>query len=420
MTVQTLEAPVIAPRIAPAELAPLYDHVPKLPGKNINPDIVHLDFVDTLRGLAVLGVILVHCKDFIGPLPGGVVKAIATRGGLGVPLFYLASAFTLFLSMEQRRSKDSRPVLAFFLRRFFRIAPLFYIMIPLSVLMDGTAPWYEAPYGTTWWHIAGSYLFLHGWHPETTNGVVPGGWSIGVEMTFYLMLPFLFVWITSLRRAVIFFVAALVIRFIADAVASPLVYAAYPADKRYIAEMFMTLWLPAQLHTFAAGIIFYFVFKTVRAAQRTPKWGYACLLAVVATAPLGIIGGRIAADLVIFLFALALALHPARWIVNPVTRYLGKVSYGMYLLNFAAIGAGLWVMDRLPLTSNVTVRLAVLVLLTTLADVALATVAFHLVEEPGRKLGKLLIDRLQRRGPVDGRSACPHNGPDVLRASQKA
>jgi hypothetical protein len=42
------------------------------------------------------------------------------------------------------------------------------------------------------WALAGvhtSYfvltaLFLHGWNPYTFNSIVPGGWSIAVEMTF--------------------------------------------------------------------------------------------------------------------------------------------------------------------------------------------------------------------------------------------
>ena len=32
-------------------------------------------------------------------------------------------------------------------------------------------------------------FFLHGLHPEAINSVIPGGWSIAVEMTFYLFFP---------------------------------------------------------------------------------------------------------------------------------------------------------------------------------------------------------------------------------------
>ena len=47
-------------------------------------------------------------------------------------------------------------------------------------------------------------LFLHGWHPETINSVVPGGWSIAAETSFYLLLPLLFRLVTTRTRALAF------------------------------------------------------------------------------------------------------------------------------------------------------------------------------------------------------------------------
>jgi peptidoglycan/LPS O-acetylase OafA/YrhL len=37
-----------------------------------------------------------------------------------------------------------------------------------------------------------SVLFLHALSPSAINNVVPGGWSIGVEMVFYLLAPLAF------------------------------------------------------------------------------------------------------------------------------------------------------------------------------------------------------------------------------------
>jgi peptidoglycan/LPS O-acetylase OafA/YrhL len=41
---------------------------------------------------------------------------------------------------------------------------------------------------------------LHGLFPQANNSVVPGGWSIGTEVLFYLSFPFLFWWLDSPRR----------------------------------------------------------------------------------------------------------------------------------------------------------------------------------------------------------------------------
>ena len=39
----------------------------------------------------------------------------------------------------------------------------------------------------------------NGLHPETNNAIVPGGWSIGVEMGFYAILALLLTRIKSVR-----------------------------------------------------------------------------------------------------------------------------------------------------------------------------------------------------------------------------
>jgi peptidoglycan/LPS O-acetylase OafA/YrhL len=101
----------------------------------------------------------------------------------------MASAFTLFPSMAQRRARDRHPVVAFFVRRFFRITPLFWLAIPLYLLYNGTGPGPYAPEGLRPWHVAVTAAFLHGWHPETIDSVVPGGWSIAVESSFICSCP---------------------------------------------------------------------------------------------------------------------------------------------------------------------------------------------------------------------------------------
>ncbi len=64
-----------------------------------------LDYIDALRGLAILGVIMVHSiSDSNLPF---IVERIFGQGARGVQLFYLASAFTLFLSFSNRIDKEN-------------------------------------------------------------------------------------------------------------------------------------------------------------------------------------------------------------------------------------------------------------------------------------------------------------------------
>jgi len=87
-------------------------------------EVPKYDYIDALRGLAVLGVVSVHTTQLVRPASAGL-QTLATAGGSGVQLFYLASALTLFLSLATRKSTERNSTLKFFIRRYFRIAPCF-------------------------------------------------------------------------------------------------------------------------------------------------------------------------------------------------------------------------------------------------------------------------------------------------------
>ena len=162
------------------------------------------DFIDALRGIAILGVILVHSSQWVAPTHATLLF-VMHEGARGVQLFYVASALTLCMSWMARSSHENFPVRNFYIRRLFRIAPMFYIAILIYTFLNGFAPAYWSPNGIEWWFIPLTVSFLHGFHPETITSVVPGGWSIAVEMSFYLILPFLLIHIKSPIYWLLFF-----------------------------------------------------------------------------------------------------------------------------------------------------------------------------------------------------------------------
>ena len=88
-----------------------------------------LRFVDALRGFAILGVLVVHCGQIgINEYPS-LVQNIILNGAMGVQLFFVASAFTIFLTYANLYDKEANPNVNFFIRRFFRIAPMYYLGI---------------------------------------------------------------------------------------------------------------------------------------------------------------------------------------------------------------------------------------------------------------------------------------------------
>ena len=97
---------------------------------------------------------------------------------------------TLLLSWNRVKERDAAKTRHFFLRRFFRIAPMYYAGALLYFLVDPPVD------GFNLLQLLRTLLFVNVWQPEgvpTTPGwmVVPGGWSIGVEFTFYALFPIL-------------------------------------------------------------------------------------------------------------------------------------------------------------------------------------------------------------------------------------
>lgn len=65
-------------------------------GRSETNSIQHLRYLDALRGIAVLGVILIHCTIFTRQT--AFFWSIGFTGQRGVRLFYVITAFTLFHS----------------------------------------------------------------------------------------------------------------------------------------------------------------------------------------------------------------------------------------------------------------------------------------------------------------------------------
>lgn len=226
-----------------------------------------LSSVDSLRGIAVLLVLAVHISGFIAPKSEWLTD-FARLGPRGVQLFYVVSAFSLFMSFAHRKTSDGFSYRAYFIRRLTRIAPMFWLAMALYIVADGMGPRYWSPAGISATDILLTGLFLNGWSPSTINSIVPGGWSVAIETTFYLVLPFCFLWIRSLKSAVIAAVLALAFRYIVCTWAIDVQLPNFPDSQRHLPYTFVwEFWLPAQLPVFMLGIVLFFIREKMQSMQ---------------------------------------------------------------------------------------------------------------------------------------------------------
>jgi peptidoglycan/LPS O-acetylase OafA/YrhL len=289
--------------------------------------------LDLLRGVAILLVILIHTWQ---AAPGyfKVTNDLVGYGPYGVQLFFIISGYTMMLTFGKEVNANS--VLAFYTRRLFRIVPLFWAVGLMYLARKGFRPNYFAPDGVSFSDVLLTFSLLQWLTPTSFNSVVPGGWSIAVELQFYLVFP-LFIYLfrrvkgrQSIAPYVLVAFIYLVGQYAAQNLVLPALYPRYPESQKYLVDLYCFYWLPNQIICFSFGFILFEILEQ----RRIPVVGI--LLMMACTLPFSF--GRIVAFLFLFsFFILSIGLR------NSVFETLGRHSYSIYLFHFdfAAIPARL-------------------------------------------------------------------------------
>jgi len=364
-----------------------------------------LAHIDALRGVAILLVMLVHTAQSIPDLPRWFAK-MTKYGQLGVQLFFVLSAITLSISARQHADDPNR-LKNYFLRRFFRIAPLYYVGIlwywafysaPLS-LRAGT--WVNAPSYTPL-NLLANFLFVHGFYPPAHNYIVPGGWSIGTEMAFYACFPLLFLLFQKMSRlemprfALTFFSLAVSYYLLEYGYT---VWAGAPVQK----NNFMYYNLLNQLPVFALGIFAYFLITEHRFAD-LPLWAhvFAFLFWLWLSYLLWTIDLPFANSFMFLPFTIGAAfvflynIFSALPILSfGILQAIGRVSYSMYIFHFIfAWNLIEYAHSRFDILGRPLILFAIYYPAVVLLAYLVALVSERFIEKPFIALGKRLTKKI--------------------------
>jgi len=380
-----------------------YQYKQLFPHNAVTEDIQKYDFIDALRGYAMLMVILVHSSLFVAPV-SRPLEILMHFGVNGMQLFFIVSAWTLCMSWQARSVHEMSPVRNFFIRRFFRIAPMFYLAIVFYVILYGFSPRYFAPNGIQWWFIPLTVLFSHGFHPETINSVVPGGWSIAIEVNFYLILPFLLRRITTIKSSVYFFIFSMGIYVVTSPVFEYLLAGGYPPHQQYLISNFNFMNFFHQLPVFAIGIAAYLIYDHATFLKRILMifnfllilWLLLLMFLPSSSIFNQLSGNNIFIAAVLALVAVTLRVFPLKILVNKVIMFFGKISLSIYLTHFAVLHY--FSQLGVDILFNGGDAASILYCLCVIAvTVPLAYVFYITVERWGISMGKRLIDKLEQR-----------------------
>ena len=145
-----------------------------------------VEFLDFLRGVAIFLVFLSHIHHLID------IDFIHQFGNLfsrGVQLFYLVSGFTIYMIYIDKINRKIE-FNKYLIKRFFRIMPLLFVLIPIYYFSFGLSLKFESDL-PDWYHILSHYTLLFGFHPDTMSSIIVPAWSIYDEFLFYFILGFI-------------------------------------------------------------------------------------------------------------------------------------------------------------------------------------------------------------------------------------
>ena len=180
-----------------AETATLQSSPPRAVDSSIPRPSGRFTFVDGLRGIAAMGVVLFHLGPvghFSKPLAQFVPTPLMSLwkcGFLGVPVFFVLSGFVIAYS-QRGIHVTPRYLGRFALRRSLRLDPPYWativLVLMMNLLLNRMRPGREVPFPG--WKVVLAHLFYLQdlLHLREINGVF---WTLCLEVQFYLVLTIL-------------------------------------------------------------------------------------------------------------------------------------------------------------------------------------------------------------------------------------
>jgi peptidoglycan/LPS O-acetylase OafA/YrhL len=367
-----------------------------------------IPYLDGLRGIAAVWVFLSHVQI----LSGIRALPVLSYGESAVDLFMLLSGFLMAHHYLERRASEPWELFAtwrsFWIRRFFRISPAYYIVLAVALLAGPYIGEARTAVASLWpvtatadsryldrsvGNIVAHLTYTFGAIPKYAFDTPLPDWSIGLEMQFYAAFPFLMLLIArcgKYRTAI--------------ALATGCTFASAIAPAAF-AGFAMPSFLPLKLYVFLAGILL----ALTRGAPDA-LCGLIVATILVIVCPFGHVNSiaLMRGLLVVGLFALLsiesiaplsfmtpLIFRMRSLLGGRVAAFMGDTAYGFYLVHLLVVIPLAGLLTRVGAYTSASGPVRFFVVATIAAAVAYpaAWVLHRLVEQPGIRWGKRVVRR---------------------------
>lgn len=282
--------------------------------------------IQAIRGISASLIVYFHVWALCGFAGNSqVMDSIVGNFDSFVRMFFLLSGFALLCGYEKNLLNDEYSLRNFYIKRFFKIAPVFYLAMICQLLISYFFE--HKVYSII--SVIMSATLVSGFLPVNQELIVWASWAVAIEYIFYLIFP-VFVLINKNKYVLIVsFVVSLMITYnyndlIGEGVANShiniLIYGSY----------------------FFMGGILYHAIPFIEKVKKKIKWNVIEIPFLITTIILGIVFSKLFNRDIGMLIAFSLTICGAiygysRIIDNKITKFLGGISYSTYLLHMIVV-----------------------------------------------------------------------------------
>lgn len=376
--------------------------------------------LEGMRGLAAMGVLVTHVafsSDMVGFMdkePNGFFGVMLQQLHVSLPIFFVLSGMLLYrpfvlASIAGTRKPALKP---YFWRRALRTLPAYWVLVAVALPVLNRDGLHSV------WQVVRPLLLLQVYQLDArlVGQGLEQTWTLATEVAFYAALP-LMAWAlhkiagratdpgVRVRRILWGLSSLVIVGFVFAAYTHLPSMGQYPLQNEWPPKWlgFIAVGMGLAALSAAADVSPACVPAFYRFVMNRPLWSWAAAAAVYLIAcvrPIGRPGhadypsmaGGLTEHVLYLLFGLFLVApvtvpNPSRLVVaamsNPVMRFLGRISYGLYLWHIAVIY--FW-HGSLFQAGGFLELLAV----TLGGSIVLATASYYIVERPAMTLRERL------------------------------
>lgn len=339
---------------------------------------MRLEQLTFTRFLAAILIVIFHYGNNVFPFNFGVTGFLFGQANIGVSYFFILSGFVMIIAYG---SRDKIEFYSYIKKRFARIYPVYFLAILLlfsNFVVVGRNIDCKG--------LALNVLLLQSWIPGFALSFNTPGWSLAVEMFFYICFPFLFNIIYKkqvIKKLIIpvlaFFIASQVVLHV-------LLHTSFNKDFLLKAHDLIFYFPLMHLSEFLVGNVAGLLFlKGIKGRNYDfPIIALIFLVGILLRLDVGI---NFHNGMLAFIFVPLIILISAnngfltRVSKNKGLVFLGEISYGIYILQKPVYGWINYIMKHLSISNpNAIFYTALMVLLL------LSAISYKFFETPLRNL----------------------------------